>query len=723
MADHLPTDRPGLPLQGPLCEGKTLPKRPAYWLQLSDPCPEGLAARAAQAALPRQAEFVACEQTIYDRFVRWSRLGVFNRIFARLAGRAGEPDRLMIDATHLKAHRTAASLPLKLANPDHSGAGNVVAPACQRHRPSSLRAKALKSPFRSTPVLVTSPLGSARRANSSVHDSKSRQNLIERRNSSTGPGAPLLLRVSPEDIVPHAGWQCVRRSVMERLKAGAAIVAVIGAAGTGKTLLLADLARALRAEGHAVRILQGLDGSSGPSAGNAREVVLADEADRASDTALTELLGGEGAYVLTGLPSLASRLKALGIMVPVVALMPLAPEDVPEFIAARLLAAGKRPDLLSPEAIQEIAACSGGTPRLINSLTGAAVFAATLEGASRVTAEHVMEAASLRADGSPPAASEQPLAPPEASAVPSPQPILDPRATGWGTNAAFRPDMSAVGGAPPALAILRSSDGETRARLDEPDASATPLRTNPAGGNDAGSAAAGHLSRERQDIPVRSLRAAEPLVRRAVPEHPRPVRRAALIGLALAGLGVAAWVGMLFGREGSSIQQSTTAWQAPSVRETTASGDAAEEDGSPAATAPEGNTPEASSRRPWLAGPESVLPIPPPPPPAPQAAAGKAAPAAVRPRIVIHHRANSSRAEAEADRLATLLSSEFGTVEERVVAYGPQVPTARYFYAEDAAAAERIAAVLAATGTTWRVQNLSTFRPLPRQGTIEIWLP
>ncbi len=49
-------------------------------------------------------------KTLYNRFVRWSRLGVFNRIFAELAGQAGEPDRLMIDATHLKAHRTAASL-------------------------------------------------------------------------------------------------------------------------------------------------------------------------------------------------------------------------------------------------------------------------------------------------------------------------------------------------------------------------------------------------------------------------------------------------------------------------------------------------------------------------------------------------------------------------------------------------------------------------------------
>ncbi len=49
-------------------------------------------------------------KTIYNRFIRWSRLGVFNRIFAELSAQAGEPDTIMIDATHLKAHRTAASL-------------------------------------------------------------------------------------------------------------------------------------------------------------------------------------------------------------------------------------------------------------------------------------------------------------------------------------------------------------------------------------------------------------------------------------------------------------------------------------------------------------------------------------------------------------------------------------------------------------------------------------
>ncbi len=65
-------------------------------------------------------------KTLYNRFVRWSRMGVFNRILSALAGEADVPDRLMIDATHLKAHRTAASLLKKGLFPAASGGRKVV---------------------------------------------------------------------------------------------------------------------------------------------------------------------------------------------------------------------------------------------------------------------------------------------------------------------------------------------------------------------------------------------------------------------------------------------------------------------------------------------------------------------------------------------------------------------------------------------------------------------
>jgi transposase len=60
-------------------------------------------------------------KTLYNRFMRWSKLGVFNKIFASLVAEGDPPDSLMIDATHLKAHRTAASLLKKGVFPALSG--------------------------------------------------------------------------------------------------------------------------------------------------------------------------------------------------------------------------------------------------------------------------------------------------------------------------------------------------------------------------------------------------------------------------------------------------------------------------------------------------------------------------------------------------------------------------------------------------------------------------
>ena len=42
---------------------------------------------------------------------------MFNKIFAELARNGGNAERIMIDATHLKAHRTAASLLKKVFRP------------------------------------------------------------------------------------------------------------------------------------------------------------------------------------------------------------------------------------------------------------------------------------------------------------------------------------------------------------------------------------------------------------------------------------------------------------------------------------------------------------------------------------------------------------------------------------------------------------------------------
>lgn len=52
-------------------------------------------------------------KTLYSRWKRWSEKGIFARILLELSGQGGGTDTLMIDATHLKTHRTASSLALK----------------------------------------------------------------------------------------------------------------------------------------------------------------------------------------------------------------------------------------------------------------------------------------------------------------------------------------------------------------------------------------------------------------------------------------------------------------------------------------------------------------------------------------------------------------------------------------------------------------------------------
>ena len=49
-------------------------------------------------------------KTLYNRWKRWSRMGVFATILTELAAQAQETEIVMIDATHTKAHRTASCL-------------------------------------------------------------------------------------------------------------------------------------------------------------------------------------------------------------------------------------------------------------------------------------------------------------------------------------------------------------------------------------------------------------------------------------------------------------------------------------------------------------------------------------------------------------------------------------------------------------------------------------
>ncbi len=56
-------------------------------------------------------------KTLYNRWRRWSDKGIFVAMMDGLASRGTERKTIMIDATYLKAHRTASSLRVKKGVP------------------------------------------------------------------------------------------------------------------------------------------------------------------------------------------------------------------------------------------------------------------------------------------------------------------------------------------------------------------------------------------------------------------------------------------------------------------------------------------------------------------------------------------------------------------------------------------------------------------------------
>lgn len=47
-------------------------------------------------------------KTIYNRYAHWARRGIWQRIFAKVAAAGPIPDELMLDSSHVKAHRSAS---------------------------------------------------------------------------------------------------------------------------------------------------------------------------------------------------------------------------------------------------------------------------------------------------------------------------------------------------------------------------------------------------------------------------------------------------------------------------------------------------------------------------------------------------------------------------------------------------------------------------------------
>ena len=67
-------------------------------------------------------------KTLYNRNVRWAAKGVWGEVFEALAAAGGPPTEVLIDSTHVKAHRSAAGGKGGLTSRRSASAGAVATP-------------------------------------------------------------------------------------------------------------------------------------------------------------------------------------------------------------------------------------------------------------------------------------------------------------------------------------------------------------------------------------------------------------------------------------------------------------------------------------------------------------------------------------------------------------------------------------------------------------------
>lgn len=257
------------------------------------------------------------------------------------------------------------------------------------------------------------------------------------RNSATYLGAPL--RAAFEEIV---------RLPLSKTP----VIAVTGAASTGKTLLAGLVARSCSGMGLSVRHVERPDLASAALDSRA-DVLLFDEADAIADSMLERLLATDGGCATTtiffGLPALSVRLAQTGAYPVRIDLAPFSREDSRNYLLA-LAAAARMPNIFDPEALDRIVDGVGSSPRLLRSTASLAYFFAASAGASVICAEYAASALGARiAEGfpkfakepvAPHAAGESPAAPaqsePAAAAPREADKALDPEPFDQGSRTA-----------------------------------------------------------------------------------------------------------------------------------------------------------------------------------------------------------------------------------------------------------------------------------------------
>ncbi len=174
---------------------------------------------------------------------------------------------------------------------------------------------------------------------------------------------------------------------------GPRTLALLGAAGTGKTWLLNRLVPELRERGRLVRLEQrGEVTPQFPLGG----ILLVDEASRLDRASLEQMANQQrGLVILADVPAFSVRLDALSRPPATITLPTIDPEEVPSFVA-EWASVNPSPVVITDNAVARLVVHSAGTPRLIVQLTRAALALAGSAGRTQITGVDIDDAAALK---------------------------------------------------------------------------------------------------------------------------------------------------------------------------------------------------------------------------------------------------------------------------------------------------------------------------------------
>lgn len=212
------------------------------------------------------------------------------------------------------------------------------------------------------------------------------------------PANPFRLGILPQDAIGEGGWGQATDTALALLLAGPGLTVLLGPSGVGKTLLLTELERRLRARGRDVTLIrQGQEALAGGEqavvfALPPDKILLIDEV-KAAEGVLLALPGLEQRHcLLSAQPSFEAELLDLADPPAIIRLHPLSPSAAQLFIAERLRRAGRPAAQLTEPALRLLITGTHGIPRLLCAVGGGALYLAGSENAEQVSVEHVTQA-------------------------------------------------------------------------------------------------------------------------------------------------------------------------------------------------------------------------------------------------------------------------------------------------------------------------------------------